>query len=528
MGIYLPDTSVIIDGRITELIKSGELEKPKVIVPNAVVSELENQANKGKETGFSGLSELKDLGNLRDDGKIELEFSEEDVDLETVQLRTVDSIIRKAAMKLKATLITSDRVQAEVSRAQGVPVMFLEQKFVKKKLAFVEYFDQETLSVHLKEGVEPMAKKGTPGNWGLEKLSRNKLKRKELEELSKDIIEEAKRDMRAFIEMDMKGVSVVQFADFRIVIARPPFADGWEITVVKPIVKLTIDDYDIPPQLLERIDTSAEGILVSGAPGHGKSTFATALAEYYVSKDKIVKTMESPRDLQVSDEVTQYAPLEGSMERIADILLLVRPDYTIYDELRRTEDFRVYADLRLAGVGLVGVVHATNPIDAIQRFIGRIELGMIPEIIDTVIFIYEGRVDKVYELELVVRVPSGMFERDLSRPIVEVKDFLTKSLEYEIYTYGDQTVIIPVNKVGTRSRRRSSSREYITNYRETKKHIVITLGKRFRNRTVKLAVGDFVFSLPVQSSGKGKLSKKTGMGKKVLERLKNGEPIVVK
>ena len=49
--------------------------------------------------------------------------------------------------------------------------------------------------------------------------------------------------------------------------------------------------------------------------------------------------MESPRDLQVADTITQYSPLEGDMENTADILLLVRPDFTIYDELRKNHDF---------------------------------------------------------------------------------------------------------------------------------------------------------------------------------------------
>ena len=42
--------------------------------------------------------------------------------------------------------------------------------------------------------------------------------------------------------------------------------------------------------------------------------------------------------------------------------------------------------MRLAGVGMVGVVHASRAVDAIQRFIRRIELGLIPNIINTVIF----------------------------------------------------------------------------------------------------------------------------------------------
>ena len=58
--------------------------------------------------------------------------------------------------------------------------------------------------------------------------------------------------------------------------------------------------------------------------------------------------------------------------------------------MRNTDDFRLFADMRLAGVGMVGVVHGTNPIDSIQRFIGRIELGVIPQVVDTVIFPRSG------------------------------------------------------------------------------------------------------------------------------------------
>jgi ATPase len=171
------------------------------------------------------------------------------------------------------------------------------------------------------------------------------------------------------------------------------------------------------------------------------------MAEFYSKQGKIVKTLESPRDLQVTPEITQYAPLEGDFEKTAEILLLVRPDYSVYDEIRKTRDFEIFADMRLAGVGMIGVVHASNPIDAVQRFMGRIELGMVPHIIDTIIFVKEGQVKKVYELSLTVRVPTGMTEADLARPVVDVKDFETGMLEYEIYSFGDENVVIPISGI---------------------------------------------------------------------------------
>ena len=92
-------------------------------------------------------------------------------------------------------------------------------------------------------------------------------------------------------------------------------------------------------------------------------------------------------------------------------------------------------------------MHATTPVDAIQRFVGRIELGVIPHVIDTVIFIKDGTVFKVLSLEMEVKVPSGMTEADLARPIVVVRDFETNKSEYELYSYGEETVLIPVKEI---------------------------------------------------------------------------------
>ena len=40
-----------------------------------------------------------------------------------------------------------------------------------------------------------------------------------------------------------------------------------------------------------------------------------------------------------------------------------------------------------------------------------------------------------------------MHSEDLSRPVIEVKNFLTEELEYEIYTYGEQVVVIPLQDI---------------------------------------------------------------------------------
>ncbi|ASJ00156.1 PINc/VapC family ATPase [Thermococcus gorgonarius] len=447
MKVFVPDTSVIVDGRLTQFLSTLG-EKVKVVVPEAVVAEIEHQANEGKAIGHVGLEELKKLRDMADRGEILLEFYGERPELWQIRRAKageIDHMVREAARELNATLITGDQVQRDVAIAKGIDVIYLTaRKEVKHRLE--DFFDETTMSVHLKAGIRPLAKKGKPGEWKLVPVRDEPLTDEELEEIADDIVERARRDPESFIEIDEPGATVVQLRNYRIVIAKPPFADRIEITAVRPVTKLSIEDYELSERLLERLKDKAQGILIAGAPGEGKTTFAQALAEWYASMGKIVKTMEKPRDLQVSEEITQYTALSGKMELTGDILLLVRPDYTIFDEMRKTSDFKIYSDLRLAGVGMVGVVHATKPIDAIQRFIGRVELGMIPQIVDTVIFIKAGRVAKVLTLEYLVKVPSGMKEEDLARPVIEVRDFETGELEYEIYTYGEEVSVVPVKK----------------------------------------------------------------------------------
>ena len=338
----------------------------------------------------------------------------------------------------------------------------------------------DTMSLHLKEGTMPVAKRGMPGRFDLVRISEERTTPEQLEAIIKEIMDAARYEDDSFVEVSGYTASVVQLGDMRIAIARPPFSDGIEITVVRPITKLTLDEYKLSDKLKERLSKKVDGVLIAGPPGSGKSTFAASIAEFLESGGKIVKTMESPRDLQVKPEITQYAKLKGSFENTADMLLLVRPDYTIYDEVRKTNDFEIFADMRLAGIGMIGVVHATEPIDAIQRFIGRVELGMIPHIIDTIIYIKEGRVEKVYMLSLTVRTPTGMTEADLARPVVEVKNFETAALEYEIYTYGEENVIIPV---------KDASKKESGLVKLAKKQLLAEL-RRFDHSAVVEIVGD--------------------------------------
>lgn len=408
-------------------------------------------------------------------------------------------------------------------------------------LTLKAFFDEHTMSVHLVENNPPRAKRGEPGNWELVELSDRLLTYEELNVLAEAIMETAENDTDSFIEIEEEGAAVVQLRNLRIAIARRPFADKMEISAIRPIVKLNLEDYDLSPKLMKRLESRAEGILVSGSPGSGKSTFAAALAEFYGRKGNVVKTLEQPRDLQVEDAIVQYSPLDGSMEKAADILLLVRPDFVIYDELRKNSDFQAYSDLRSAGVGMVGVVHAGSNIDALQRLLlgGRVELGQVPSTVDTIIHIEDGGVGKVSALSLKVKLPTGMGgnQRDLARPVVEVREFERGVLEYEMFTFGGEKVVLPVRGAvaptlrgeGRRTGKGVPGESVPVSVSYSKKKVTIYTGRKYSKQRIEIFADDlYMFTTVVGRNGESSIRIKTRQGAMLVDAMEEGANITAK
>ncbi len=131
--IYVVDTSAIINKFLPALIKKGL--NGKIIIPNAVMAELENLANKGVEEGFLGLEEVANIHQYK---QVKIHFQglrPTEMQIKYAKSGEIDALVRSIAKQNNAVLITSDLVQAKSAQAYGIQVIFLRPKIknIKKK-----------------------------------------------------------------------------------------------------------------------------------------------------------------------------------------------------------------------------------------------------------------------------------------------------------------------------------------------------------------------------------------------------------
>jgi len=288
------------------------------------------------------------------------------------------------------------------------------------------------LSAHIIASSTTQLKKGLPGRWTL--IQGEILDKQTIQTL----VEEIKRHPDALVETNSDHYQVLQVQQFRIMYLCPPLSKLTELTIVRMHYQKELQTYTLYEHVKSRL-TAGRGVLVAGAPGHGKSTFVSALIRRF-AKDAVVKTIESPRDLMVPPNVTQIA-YQKDTDQLRDILLLSRPDVVCIDEIRHKQDAKLFADLRLCGIGCFGVIHATTPVDAVARFLNNVGIGSLAHTLDTVIFIKDGDVHQLLDISLQVKVPIGMKSKDLARPVVQVRDVLSSELLYEVFSYADQVII---------------------------------------------------------------------------------------
>jgi len=122
-GSKVLDTSVIIDGRIADIIKSGFIEGTMVI-PSFVLEELRHIADSSdllkRNRGRRGLDILN---KIRKEMAVQVKVLEIDYD----DLAEVDSKLVRLAQKLAAPILTNDYNLNKVAELQGVRVLNINE-----------------------------------------------------------------------------------------------------------------------------------------------------------------------------------------------------------------------------------------------------------------------------------------------------------------------------------------------------------------------------------------------------------------
>jgi uncharacterized protein YacL len=120
---FLIDTSVIIDGRIADVVETGLLDGP-LVVPQVVLRELHQIADSNdklrRERGRLGLSTLN---KLREDPRADVRIQEFALDEE----RPVDEQLVRVAKMLNAKLMTTDYNLNQLASLEGITVVNLNE-----------------------------------------------------------------------------------------------------------------------------------------------------------------------------------------------------------------------------------------------------------------------------------------------------------------------------------------------------------------------------------------------------------------
>lgn len=136
---YLVDTSVIAQKKLFRLFKTKL--KGELLIPNAVIAELENLANHGNDVGFHGLDEIAKMHTLK--SRVKITFMGERPNQHQIRYAKsgeIDALIRSLACQEKAVLITADKVQAKSAQAYGLKVFFIKTRFKEEKKNKKKFF----------------------------------------------------------------------------------------------------------------------------------------------------------------------------------------------------------------------------------------------------------------------------------------------------------------------------------------------------------------------------------------------------
>jgi uncharacterized protein YacL len=147
-NVILLDTSVIIDGRITDISRTGFI-RATLLVPNFILKELQHIADSADSLRRNrGRRGLEVLGILQNNPTVPIRFADTDV----TQARDADSKLVALARRLSCPIMTNDYNLNRVAELQGITVLNINDLANAVKVA---YLPGEELTVRvIQEGKE--------------------------------------------------------------------------------------------------------------------------------------------------------------------------------------------------------------------------------------------------------------------------------------------------------------------------------------------------------------------------------------
>ena len=130
------------------------------------------------------------------------------------------------------------------------------------------------------------------------------------------------------------------------------------------------------PRLAEVMGRAADGVLIAGAPGSGKTTMLRSCSRILSGQGRRVAVVDERRDLwpvsesgfsepppQNCDLLSGYPKAQGILQALRSL----SPQLLLCDEVGGEEDARAIAAGANAGVGMVVTVHARDPSELRRR-----------------------------------------------------------------------------------------------------------------------------------------------------------------
>ena len=140
-------------------------------------------------------------------------------------------------------------------------------------------------------------------------------------------------------------------------------------------------------------------------------------------------------------------------------------------------------------------------------------------------------------MSLKVKLPTGMSssQRDLARPVVEVRDFELGLLEYEMFTFGGEKVVVPVRGAGPPSFKRGERTRGVpgedvpVSLSYSKKKITVYAGRKYSKQRIEIFADDeYLLTAVIGGNGESSIRVKTRQGAALVDAMEEGSKITAK